>query len=214
MALRKIGEATTNSDGIATLTYTGTGVGEVDLKACYYEEDTGRIIQSETCSTLDCILYDTMETNKYFSYYKNNNAANIEYSSEYAKTGNQSLKWNFIGGGLSNTNYFGIRATSNPTSSQLPISSFKGNRIRFELDTNASVAHTGQDGFYIAFYVQTETNPSWTTLTTQAIGIGENSYELNADVPLNATELWIRLNIVGGSIDKVLYIDNWRLYPI
>lgn len=58
MALRKIGEATTNSDGIATLTYPGTGAGEVDLKACYYEEDTGRIIQSKTFATIDGTFKD------------------------------------------------------------------------------------------------------------------------------------------------------------
>lgn len=59
MAKRLIGTATTNNNGVATLTYTGTGAGEVDLTACYYEEDTQRMIESEIYETIDGTFYDT-----------------------------------------------------------------------------------------------------------------------------------------------------------
>lgn len=85
MALRKIGEAVTDSNGNCIITYTGTGAGEVDLTACYYEEDTGSIIQSEIYSVLDCIVKDTGTSSDHTDNIWNNwnNSATITRESEY-----------------------------------------------------------------------------------------------------------------------------------
>ena len=82
MAKRLIGTATTDNNGVATLTYTGTGAGEVDLTACYYEEDTSSIIQSETYLIDDTEFYD-LGTDSTHSMFATSSTMTINYGSEY-----------------------------------------------------------------------------------------------------------------------------------
>ena len=77
MAKRLIGTATTDNNGVATLTYTGTGAGEVDLTACYYEEDTESIIQSGTYPVWDTLWYDIATTGKKSSAWSNPDGISI-----------------------------------------------------------------------------------------------------------------------------------------
>ncbi len=57
MALRKIGEAVTGTNGKCVIPYTGVGVGRLQMRG-QYEED-GRVIQSETYSLIDAKFKDT-----------------------------------------------------------------------------------------------------------------------------------------------------------
>lgn len=52
MARKLIGTAVTDENGEATITYTGTGAGQLNIVA-----ESGTFV-SETCSILDCIYYD------------------------------------------------------------------------------------------------------------------------------------------------------------
>ena len=83
MAKRLIGTATTDNNGVATLTYTGTGAGEVDLTACYEDEDTGSRIQSEIYEVLDCKWYDfgTDSTN---NIWLNSSTMTVNYGDDCA----------------------------------------------------------------------------------------------------------------------------------
>ena len=56
MALRKIGEGVTDSNGRCIIPYTGTGAGLLQLKGQCADGDS--IIQSGTCEVLDTIFYD------------------------------------------------------------------------------------------------------------------------------------------------------------
>ena len=56
MALRKIGEAVTGTNGKCVIPYTGVGVGRLQMRG-QYEED-GRVIQSETFVVLDTLFYE------------------------------------------------------------------------------------------------------------------------------------------------------------
>jgi len=56
MAKRLIGTGTTDSNGTATIQYTGTGAGKIDIVAEYTDGES--IIQSETYETIDGIFLD------------------------------------------------------------------------------------------------------------------------------------------------------------
>lgn len=66
MAKRLIGTGTTDNNGTATIQYTGTGAGKIDIVAEYTDGES--IIQSEIYRMLDAIFYDTGVTGT-----KNNN---------------------------------------------------------------------------------------------------------------------------------------------
>ena len=57
MAKRLIGTGTTDNNGTATIQYTGTGAGKIDIVAEYTDGES--IIQSEIYSIMDYIFYDT-----------------------------------------------------------------------------------------------------------------------------------------------------------
>ena len=56
MAKRLIGTGTTDNNGTATIQYTGTGAGKIDIVAEYTDGES--IIQSETYSIMDSKWYD------------------------------------------------------------------------------------------------------------------------------------------------------------
>lgn len=58
MAYRYLGSATTNSNGIAELNFTGHGLGELDIVASTSNPITGSSLVSETYELLDCLVYD------------------------------------------------------------------------------------------------------------------------------------------------------------
>ena len=213
MVKRLIGSDTTGTDGSVSIPYTGTGAGVVNLSV---ETEIDGSIVSETYSVLDCIVYDDMETETYKNYYKLfvSPSPNLEYSTEYAKTGSKSLKWSYVSGG---GGFFGFQFRSSVVSNSFPITPLVGQDIRFEIDTYTTIDNTNASGFYIGIYYQTESNPSWSTLATRAIRSGEQNYKVDVTFPSDVTQVWIRCNIQNTSgtfTSGDLYVDNWEIYPI
>ena len=56
MALRKIGECVTGTNGKCVIPYTGVGVGRLQMRGQYEEDE--RVILSETFVTLDTLFYE------------------------------------------------------------------------------------------------------------------------------------------------------------
>ena len=83
---RLIGYGYTNSSGIATLDYdangtaispsgyTGTGGGEIDIKAKLHDDNT---VQSEPYTVDDCSYLDTFSSDTKNKYYYENGSVNI-----------------------------------------------------------------------------------------------------------------------------------------
>ena len=89
MALRKIGEAVTGTNGKCVIPYTGVGVGRLQMKG-QYEED-GRVIQSETYEVLDCLYLDDMSNDTHTRYIGNNGSLAYDSTNKtvvYTKTAN------------------------------------------------------------------------------------------------------------------------------
>ena len=106
MAKRLIGTATTNNNGVATLTYTGTGAGEVDLTACYYEEDTSSIIQSETFAITDALFYCQGTTGN----------VNSNWVAETGLTSNPDAEGNLLSNSTTGGKYYASNLPNSSTS--------------------------------------------------------------------------------------------------
>lgn len=80
MALRKIGEGVTDSNGRCIISYTGTGAGLLQLKGQCADGDS--IVQSRICEVLDTLLYDTGIDSLHNIW--TGNTSNLTRSNEYS----------------------------------------------------------------------------------------------------------------------------------
>ena len=94
MALRYIGSATTNSNGVATLSggYTGTGAGEVDIVAKV--EVDGSSIVSNSYEVWDTYQYDNGNDSTH-NIWDTPYQCTLTYGSEYAEI-SESTEYGFI----------------------------------------------------------------------------------------------------------------------
>lgn len=152
------GTATTNSNGVATFSYTGTGVGEVECIVSY------STLLQETYEVLDCLLYDSGTDSQFDDYY----LANVNRT----VTDNYTL----LEGTGSNVNhaYFNIHGTSKSWSD---VAEFNGD-IRIEVDI---VEYTGscyfaKDGSQTTFINRTgQWQVDLTDLTNARLGFRLNN---------------------------------------
>lgn len=222
------GYGVTDSNGIAHLdhdasgnplthSYTGVGAGEIDVVASLDNPIVDGSIVSETLSVLDCIKYDDMETN-HLSIYNYANSANLLYSTEWALSGSNSLKWDYDNTGAVATKYWGWQFIQNPSStSAFDIESIRGKNVKLEMDINSNVSFDASTnaGFYIRIYYKNSSSSSWTSLG-DSILIYSNvtHYQSTFEVPNDCTSLWVRINANANCPSGVLYTDNWKIYPI
>lgn len=120
MALRKIGEAVTDSNGNCIITYTGTGAGKIDMVAEYTDGES--IIQSETYSILDGVYAD-------IGTYSNHNDNKWSQWSNYPSTVTRETDYTLIVKSSENTIGYHI----------FDFSSFTFSAIEFDLYVDSSV---------------------------------------------------------------------------
>lgn len=214
MSRQLVATLTTDSNGEATFTYTGTGIGKIGFDAKYGS------FQSETYDVLDCTVYDGMETETYKNYYKASNTADLSYSTEWAVTGTKSLKWDYDASTTTNK-YWGIMYNQGGSTS-FSIASLLDKSLRFVCDVKSSCDFSiaQNKGFYMSIFCQAQSlGTGWQTLGTVRIDggehIGDNAYSVDFTVPSDATQLWVRFNGAGSlETGNTLYVDNWKMYPI
>ena len=204
-------DAVTNSEGIATIDYTCTGSG---LREFYATSGT---FVSETYEVLDCIKYDDMETD-HLGIYNYANSANLSYSTEWALSGGNSLKWDYDNTGAGATKYWGWQFIQNPSSaSAFDIESIRGKNVKLEMDINSNVSFDASTnaGFYVRIFYKNSSSSSWISLG-DSILIYSNvtHYQSTFEVPNDCTSLWVRINANTNCPSGVLYTDNWKVYPI
>ena len=228
MVYKYLGWGITNENGVAKLdhdaqgqeiehSYTGTGAGEIDVLASLDNPIVEGSIVSETYEVLDCIKYDDMETD-HLGIYNYANSANLSYSTEWALSGGNSLKWDYDNTGAGATKYWGWQFIQNPSSaSAFDIESIRGKNVKLEMDINSNVSFdtSTNAGFYIRVYYKNSSISSWTSLG-DSILIYSNvtHYQSTFEVPNDCTSLWVRINANTNCPSGVLYTDNWKVYPI
>lgn len=197
MARRLIGTAVTDSNGEATITYTGTGAGKLNVVA---ESGT---FQSEPYSIIDAIAKDNGTTDT--SLWASSTATIDRTSGQYTE---------FIGTGSSNSIYF----TKNSTSDYFD----KDTSYAFEFDclnANASSIYIYQgsnskggigipvtDAFCLVRLEYDATN--------QKISLFKNNVQQGSSVSLSSVTSNFGVRIVDWQGDLDLKLKNFRAYPI
>lgn len=138
MAKRLIGTGTTDNNGTATIQYTGTGAGKIDIVAEYTDGES--IIQSEIYEVLDTIAYETeLTSSKSYNIALNDIDFYLEFTvcpptnsaTSYIQIGNSSVNWN-IGDLFANANC-----------GTMVNNTFYGKVIPTETDTKVTVRRIG-----------------------------------------------------------------------
>lgn len=94
MAMRKIGEATTDSQGVASYSYTGVGAGLLNLRAKLKDST----LQSKTYSILDCIKKDNGTQSNHNDMWSTNSTSSliiITRATEYTEFAEATTGSNF-----------------------------------------------------------------------------------------------------------------------
>lgn len=186
MALRKIGEAVTGTNGKCVIPYAGVGVGRLQMIG-QYEED-GRVIQSEIYEVEDCKFLDTFTTDTSNNYFLGGGSLSISDG-----------VFHYTGSGTDSNNYFNIKGAVTPN-----INLFKGNTAIFKADvSNLPNGVTARVLIYQT--VNGSTLPTYTDYNSS--GLCSHS----AFIDSNATAIVFRLQFLGLGSDTV-DIDNFRVY--
>lgn len=82
VSYRLIGSGVTDSNGVASYTYTGQGSGEVDLIASTSNPITDGSLVSETYELLDCLIYDDCTSETSGRWYNYNNILSVQYGTD------------------------------------------------------------------------------------------------------------------------------------
>lgn len=140
MAKHLIGTGTTDTNGTATIQYTGTGAGKIDIVAEYTDGES--IIQSETYSLWDTIQYDNGYDTDYHDVWVL--SANVTMT----RTSNGTT---FVANGTG-ANYIGLMKDTD--TNQVFIDSTKDFRLEYKLQTSNQ----------IGIYLGTTTNRNLQTI--------------------------------------------------
>lgn len=197
MARRLIGTAVTDSNGEATITYTGTGAGKLNVVA-----ESGTFL-SETYSIMDCEWYDTGVTGTTSLYFLQNSDVTRSIGDDGTTISNSNTTSSRYAcavitsvSSLTNTKQF-----SGDCMIEVDILSYTGGSLQVNGDSSASItfATYGTAPFTmqikvvdgVAYYY---TGSEWTTLAT----VGDNAYAIRFAIPAGTT----------------IKYKNWKIYPI
>lgn len=188
MAMRKIGEATTDSNGIASFDYTGVGAGLLNIIAKLKDST----LQTEIFALEDCIYYDSATSDTSSRYYldtsKNNSIAFSDGSLVF--TCGSQYRYVQLGGnnGVSN------------------VSDYTGKNVIFKADVQTSSKVKINIIEYVDGYV---------VITTDNTEIQEDgTITGKASISSNATRVLFRVDAINSTQGDVIRINNLRIYPI
>lgn len=118
----------------------------------------------------------------------------LAYTDEWSSNGNRSLK---IYSNTNNTFYFG------PNSEYLGITNqCIGKTIQFTADINTNVP------LYLRIFIYV--NGSWNAHSVLVDSLIKDAC-VSAEVPLDCSNIWFRIDSTRGYEDVTVYTDNWRL---
>ena len=188
MAYRLMGTATTDSNGIATLTYTGAGRGKIQVVAIYEDNE----YESAPIEILDCIIYDSMGTDTTSNYYcmtSSNNSITYDKGIKLTcGTGNRYVQYGSTSNGI----------TTN-------LDRFKGKTVRFE----AFVDPSNQCRLAVHQLVDNNYQSTYGSFTSSSGDI-----YLDVDIDPTLTRLLFRVDCSNNSEGDTVTTRRWRIYPI
>lgn len=187
MARKLIGTAVTDENGEATITYTGTGAGKLNIVA-----ESGTFL-SETYEVVDAIYYDT---------------CTMDTSSRYSVNTSVGNSIGFVDNSLrlqvgSSNRY--VAADTNQ--SAFTLSDYTGKSIRFKVDVNPSRSCALQ----IVQVVDGQNQ-----VTTSDYVNSQSTISIDASIDENATRIQFRVlaNGTGATTGDTVNINNWTIYEI
>ena len=200
MARILVGSATTNSNGVATLNYTGDGVGKMDIIAV--ATISGTSYSSEKCEFIDCIALDRAKSGTsevdYANLFTNMNGItrNISDSTVYIDRSEVSSASN------KSTNSYSI---DDGLCVQIELTEITSmNVIRVSLTGGTS--QTRQIAPTSPSVIRFECRPNSTKIYSDDTLVSEYTED-------NITSLIFQIRTAGNSIDDFKY-RNLAIYPI
>ena len=178
------GTTTTNSSGVATFSYTGIGVGEVDVEVSYNGLEA-------TYEITDAHYYDTFNTNTATRYSINTASGNsLSVSNgEAVYTSGTASRY--------------VRLQPSRTQSTLNIEDLVGKTFKFKANIRTTV------NVACSIICQTPTDtPQVNGDTISSDGL----LEVQATIPSDATN--VIFNINTGKDNVTIYILDWLIYPV
>ena len=199
MALRKIGEAVTGTNGKCVIPYTGVGVGRLQMRG-QYEED-GRVIQSETYSIYDTQFYDKALEGSGNHNDNYNNITNLSRASD-GTTFNMPSAWTQLMPKINNSVNISLNDGLCVEFDILALDN-QGGQIRFTVyDGSNRVTLLSDTGHYKA-------------VITDDIKI----YKDNNPNPINTLDLnkssgYVQLIFTNNTANASLKFKDYLIYPI
>ena len=187
---RLIGSDTTNSSGVASVTYTGKGYGFIDVVARVSSDLTG--LCSDEKEILDCIFVGEGKTTGWLD--------GTSTTVTHITLEDGIVKWTVPASSV----YLGYRNNS--------ASGLIGQTIK----TTVNLTSTRNVRLSTFAYV----NGSWSSaLSTIVINSNtETDTNLTFTVPTNTTQIWVRLQSNTSSDQlaqgDVVYVNKFEIYPI
>lgn len=179
MAWTQIGTTTTDDNGIATFTYTGTGAGEVNFKV---SNDDGSLV-SETHNVIDALYYDDATTD---------NKSNYRYNSEMTVTHSNSKYTVQCGANYRRLNFYA-------GSDMLEL--LKGKTIKFRCSIETSI------NVQLILYVN-NTSATSTANTSVDATLETSSYTIPSDATGVRFEIVGTVSQAFSFKDFLIYISN------
>ena len=203
MVKRLIGTGTTDSNGVATITYTGAGRGLLQVQA----ESGG--LQSETYEVLDCIFMDYKSDGTHNTdYYKSNNATVTSSDGEitvYATSTGMYISNQVITG-----DFEAILQCKNVNGNGVRVGFANSNSSSF--NKSARVLFTYSDYYYLKFR---RVSGTW-TVSRSTNGETWTDSTLDGGATLTSEDCYfmVYVQIPSGSDERRLTYKNLRIYPI
>jgi len=177
-------EATTGSDGVATVSYTGKGTGLLNIKAVH------GIIQSEIYGLLDCLYYDDMSSDTTSNYYINSNYSSKTYSGNaIILTIGSFNKYIQLGG-------------NNGVSD---VSPYLDKTVRFECHVKPSNTVRLQIFQYI--------NGAYSNVSSDYV-TEETDLYVDSTISESATRVLFRIDSTNGSSEDTIEFKDFKVYPV
>lgn len=203
MARRLIGTAVTDSNGEATITYTGTGAGKLNVVA-----ESGTFL-SETYELIDCGFYDEAIDNTKASSYAHNDQLTVAYSLSgttltHINDNTTNVHFLYNDSAISSTKVSGYYTILNNMAIEFDLTELSGTQIEVYLTDGTNNRSIGL----------TSTGHYKLVLDGQRINLFKNGEEQTLPETTTMTGTNIRWSFLLNAYNESLTFRNLMIYPI
>ena len=187
MAKRLIGSGVTDSNGVVSIPYTGTGKGKLQIVA-----ESGTLI-SEPYEFIDATMNQTGKTTGWYQ-----STVTLE---------NNRLKWIYKSSGYDTTSSQFVGLRSNALNNALKGTTFK---VDFKLNQSSS-----KPVGLAVYYQDASSSYDWVNVSLLVV-TDTLEHSVTSTIPSTSTNIWIRLQTSQNSLSDgdITYIDKFVVYPI